>query len=133
VHELYAVPVGTIDPSEWSLSAYFKNQFDEELGEGETPEEFAVACAAVWGDYFTYSASVLVSLSRTISTTHKTLKCEGGNWGTLSTEDVQIVDVSDWLSANSGSYDVNAASTPIQLESDLESILTNLNGQPGSD
>ncbi len=131
--ELYAVPVGTTDPAAWELSADFNTQFIAELQSGDTPQAFAAACSAVWGSFFTGDAAVIVRVNRTITSIHKTLKCDSGVWDTLSTENVEFNDISDWLTANSNPYDVTNQDAVGLLEADLQNILTDLNAQPGTD
>ncbi len=132
LNELYAVPVGTMSPESWDQSPYFSVQFNAELQSGETSEAFAQACGAVWYNFFTDDAAVIVSLSRTITATNQTLQCISGNWISVSTEYLQFNDVSDWLTTNNSAFDVSdPSSTPI-LQADLQKLLENLNAQPGA-
>lgn len=133
LNELYAVPVGTVSPETWDQSSYFGTQFLAELQSGESAEDFAQACDAVWQNFFTDDADVIVTLRRTINTTNQVLQCISGNWTSISTENLQFNDVSDWLSTSSDPYDVTVTSSEILLQGHLESLLENLNNQPGAD
>ena len=130
--ELYAVPAGTADPATWDSSSDFKTQFTNELGTGLTPQDYALACGAVWQNFFSDNASVLFNAHRTVTATEITLQCTSGTWAAVSTETRRFDDVSDWLTAGSGPYQVGNPASVTQLQQDLESTLTNLNAQPGA-
>jgi hypothetical protein len=130
--ELYAVPVGTTDPLAWEQSSDFRTQFMAALSSGESAEAFAQACTVVWQNFFSSDAAVVISVSRTITSTHKTLKCISGTWNTIATEDLQLQDVSDWLTTNSSAFNVTNSESATVLKTDIENILTNLNAQPGA-
>ncbi len=132
LNELYAVPSGTLDPATWEPSGAFAAEFLAQLSGGSTPEAYAQACAAVWGDFFDQTAMVIFNTKRDIITTYSALKCVAGVWTVQSTETKQVHDVSDWLPAPSGPFNVTDPGAMLQLKDDLQSRLSDLNSQPGA-
>ncbi len=132
LNELYAVPTGTLDPATWESSQAFAVEFLAHLTGGSTPEAYAQACAAVWGEFFDQTATVIFNAKRDITTTYSELKCTSKIWAVVSTETKQVLDVSDWLAAPSGAFDVTDPDAAVQLKNDLQITLSDLNSQPGA-
>lgn len=133
LNELYAVPVGTYNPESWEQSSSFNSAFIAALQGQEDATAYAEACGTVWQNFFSEDADVLVTLRRTITTTDQILQCISGNWAFSSIQYLEDEDVSDWLTVNGSPFDVMNESSLSLLQMNLESLVNDLNAQPGSE
>jgi hypothetical protein len=129
---LYAVPVGTRSPESWDQSVQFNIQFISQLQSQETPEAFAEACVTIWRNFFTESADVLVTASRTITATDQVLECVSGTWVLASTQYLEFQDVSDWQTLSGSPFDVTDPLSESEILSNLQFFIDSLNDQPGA-
>lgn len=132
VNQISAVPIGLNDPEEWSESFSFQQRLSQELSGQTSVSDFAQACSAIWQEFFSDQTDILVTLKRTINKTEDVLECVSGNWIFTSSNQSVDVDISDWLRVGEQEYDVSSPSSSEALRQNLESILVNLNQQPGS-
>jgi hypothetical protein len=132
LYELYAVPVGTLSPDSWEQASSFNIQFQSELESGDSIG-YAAACSEVWQNFFDDAADVVFNVHRTITGTNQLLECISGSWIVTTTEPLEVNDVSDWLKADGSPFGVSDPSSQTILQNNLQSLLDNLNSQPGAD
>lgn len=127
--DIYAVPVGTLDPQQWSQSGAFHTRLQEVLPSDPQANDYASAAASIWGEFFTNQADILVSIKRNLSATKRNVECISGVWTVTSTIEETSPDISGWLQVG-GDYDV--ASDAQLLNSELQNKVNELNEQPGA-
>ena len=132
VVEIVAVPVDIVKPEDWDLYSAIEEQIAAQLPSSPGPAGFAQATVAVWKNFLSDQADVLVNLQRAITKTDTTLRCNISTWVYVSVSTSTLIDRSDWSPVQSTPFNINSQQSVDTLTIAITNFLSDLNSQPGA-
>lgn len=132
IGDLYAVPVWTTKPDEWSDANAFHQSLTAVLNQSPTAGDYAAACTSVWQQFFSDQADVIVLPQRTISVTIREVRCVSAIWSVVSEASSTNQDDIGWMEVGNQPFLVTDPSSTQSLASGLQALLDQLNNQPGA-
>lgn len=133
VGDLYAVPIGTTKPDEWSNAAAFHDSLLAVLHQNPTAGDYAQACGSVWRQFFADRADVIALPQRTISVTIREIRCVSNVWSIVSETSSTNQDDTGWAPVGNESFDFSDSTSTTLLSTRLQTLVDQLNNQPGAD